>query len=133
MEIKAEVVSYTLNLAKRMNSKIITLLLLDIYNDENNGMKSFDHKLRDMKLQGEKVMKPIIELVSKNKINITGIVKVGNPTSELLKFLADDRNLQTVVWGGDKKLLNSRNLKLGEHWMALIMNALKCPFVAPMV
>ena len=68
-----------------------------------------------------------------NKIEIISVVKVGDPASELLKFLAEDHNLQTIVWGGDKKITSSRHLKLGEHWMAKIMNELKCPLVTPMI
>jgi len=131
LEIKEEVVSYTLELAKRMNSDILLLLLLSIDFKINRDSDYDSKKILERELAGRNLLKPYLKMMEDKEVGARGVVKIGDPASQLLKLMAEEQRFLTIVWGGDKRVIGSRRLKLGEHWLAPILSKLECPFVTP--
>jgi len=58
-------------------------------------------------------------------------LRQGDPPSELLKFLAESRSYQTVVWGGNEVFLRGGRVPVRGHWLARIREELNGALVVP--
>jgi hypothetical protein len=131
MDIRDEVVRFAMTLAARMGAGVIMLLLIRSQFETDGAAGTDAQRIQALYAGGEAAMKPWLQAMALEDVPATGILRVGEPASELLKFLAEGHDFDTVVWGGDKKILGERRPRLGEHWMARIMDKLGRPMVAP--
>lgn len=131
IDIREEAVNYAIALAGRMKACITILLLLrlDFESERINGSDLKD--IQELSDAGDRAVSQWLEKMSSEGTEGVGIVRVGEPASELLKFLAEGMEFDTVIWGGDRAIVGGRRLRLGEHWMTRIMDKLGCPMVAP--
>jgi len=59
------------------------------------------------------------------------IVRIGDPQSELMKFLAESSAIQTIVWGGRPDLVDSGARQKQPHWLVKTKGLVECPIVVP--
>ncbi len=59
------------------------------------------------------------------------VVKIGDPQSELMKFLAESSTIQTIVWGGRPDLVDSGARQKQTHWLVKTKGLVECPIVVP--
>lgn len=127
--VRHEVIEYSLELAKRMESSLILLLLLAYGTDEvskiENGLsKDFNETIKDKILS-------YMEKIHIEGINVEAEVRIGDPSSELLKFLAETGTIETIVWGGQNNIGNKKEMHRKSHWLHKIRSLVKCPIVFP--
>jgi len=127
--VRHEVIEYSLELAKRMESSLILLLLLSYGSDEilkiNSGnAKDFSTAIKDKVLS-------YMEETHTGGVHVEAEVRVGDPSSELLKFLAEAGNVQTIVWGGRDNVGNKKEMEKKSHWLLKIRSLVECPIVFP--
>lgn len=127
--IRNEVIEYSLELAKRMDSSLILLLLLaygvneiDEVHGGNNG--DLSEIIKDKLLN-------YMEKIHTEGINVEAEVRIGDPSSELLKFLAEIGSIETIVWGGQDNVSKKKEMHKKSHWLFKIKNLVKCPVVFP--
>ena len=127
--VRNEVIEYSLELAKRMESSLILLLLLAYGTD---GMtKVEDENPGDLSVTIRDKMLNYMGKIHTEGIRVEAEVRIGDPSSELLKFLAEIGSIETIVWGGKNNVSNKKEMHKKSHWLLKIRNLVKCPVVFP--
>ncbi len=98
---------------------------------EQSGQKPDDIRVQELRTLGEGLLSPFLEAAKREGIEVRGEVRVGEPASEMLKFLAEDHVLHSVVWGGDNSVLDTKRLRHEDHWLDRIKDKFGCPLVSP--
>ena len=122
--MQKEAVQYSVELAKRMNSKLVFLSLmpLETSGDGSNEIES----IVGMGSRAMDMLKKFSEAYQNIGLTIETAVRIGDPRSELVKFLAESGIFQTIVWGGRPELVHQKS-----HWLARINKIVKCSVVVP--
>jgi hypothetical protein len=127
--IRNEVIEYSLELAKRMESSLILLLLLAYGTDmianlevENPG---------DLSTTIKDKMLNYMKRIHTEGIHVEAEARIGDPSSELLKFLAEIGSIETIVWGGQNDVGTNKEKQKKSHWLVKIRSLVKCPIVFP--
>ncbi|MFP4158081.1 MAG: universal stress protein [Desulfobacterales bacterium] len=121
-QIRKEALQYAIELAKRTDCSVMSLVLLDPSqhghasggNLESLNRQTFNELTVPVRQAG---------LVGEAEI------RTGNPSSELMKFLADCRSPRAIVWGGVSGVDGSRRQR--DHWLGRVKDRLGCPVVVP--
>ena len=119
-----EAIQYSIELAKRMNSKLVFLLLLAF--EPSGNVPNEIESIIGIGAGAMEVLKKYSEPYQDVGLTIEAAVKIGNPRSELVKFLAESGMFQTIVWGGRPELVHQKS-----HWLARINEIVKCSVVVP--
>ncbi|MCJ7773198.1 MAG: hypothetical protein MUP22_08710 [Desulfobacterales bacterium] len=127
--MRNEVIEYSLELAKRMESSLILLLLLRYGTDEiariENGHSN------DLKIYIKDKMINHMEKIHAEGIHVEAELRIGDPSSELLKFLAEIGSIETIIWGGKNNLSNKKEMHKKSHWFLKTRGFVKCPIMFP--
>lgn len=129
--------AYARGLAERIDADIHFLMLLrpDLQARDSNGdIASMAATAEELAARGERMLARYLEDIQIGKPDIgvpKATVKVGDPASEFLKFLAANPVPHCVVWGGGKDIFASGKLKKHSgHWLARVEDNIMCPVVA---
>lgn len=122
-------IKYSCELAHRMDSNVTFLMLIGMTFPNR---LSIDSKRKTIKRAESRISKFLGDMSSellKQGIPVSVALRVGNPSQELLKFLAEKPSFQTVIWGSSEKLpYGSQGHR--SHWLAKIADILECPLIA---
>jgi hypothetical protein len=119
--VRGEAVQYAIELAKRTNTGLVVLALLSA--DEDEFSEAGD--------EFEKSLIGHMESAQAAGISAEAVVKTGDPSSELVKFLATSGSLQTIVWGGQQELVGEGVRGKKSHWLTKLKDVVECPVVIP--
>ena len=81
--------------------------------------------------EAEIVFKDCIEKIRGFGVETRGAVRQGDPSSELLKYLAKHQPFQAVVWGGNETFVRRKRTPVRTHWLERIRDQLDCTLVVP--
>jgi len=127
--VRNEVIEYSLELAKRMEASLILLLLLTYDTDEVARIER-EHP-NDLKSYIKDKMLNHMEKIHAQGIHVEAELRIGDPSSELLKFLAEIGSIQTIVWGGKTNVCNKKEMHKKSHWLLKIRSFVECPIMFP--
>ena len=131
MDTRPQALRYAGGLARRVGAGIIVLVLMRVdFADAEHGC-SDEELLAELQARGRAGLEECLALLRDMDIIAQGDVRVGEPVSEAMKFLARGPALHSVVWAGDRRLPTGRKLRAGDHWLAMLKDKLGCPLVAP--
>lgn len=122
LSIRDEPFQYSVELARRMEMPLIVLVILSLDSEEVAHARDFEQRAREA-LQGP------MEAAVKGGVQTEAEVRVGDPSSELMKFLARSRSVHSIVWGGPPSAGDPRPDK--GHWLNRMKDVLGCPVVIP--
>ena len=123
--VRREAVQYSIELAKRMDSTLVFLLLIPLETHENtDGTHPLEIGVKDAMIRH-------MEAAQRAGVSVEAVIKMGDPSSELMKFLAVSRTIQTIVWGGEKDLINKKSVQKRAHWLVKIKDVVEIPVVIP--
>lgn len=125
LSIRKEAMEYAIELAGRTDSSLMGLFLIDI---PDTGSAEEDRD-RDYEAKKQLVVREISQRASRAGLDAEAMILTGNPSSELMKFLADHRLPRVIVWGGRFTAEGARRQR--EQWFARIKDRLGCPVVVP--
>ncbi len=129
--VRGEAVHYSIELAKRTDSQLIFLGLLpnDALERESGArirLEQFERMIRNKlceyvtSAENEEVVREIL-------------VRVGDPQSELMKFLAGLSSIRAIVWAGREDLRERKASQKETHWLVRTQGMLECPVVVPSI
>jgi hypothetical protein len=126
MRARKEAFAYALELAVRMECRLVLLMLLRLEAAATTGSEAgeLEHSL-------EETFKPQLQEARRTGVPVEPILKVGDPYSELTKYLAQTRTVHTIVWGGEQTALTSRPRRDRPHWLVRIREQVDLPVVVP--
>lgn len=122
--IRREVIRYAVALAQRMEAEITLLMLLpnDFVGEGGAGRQL---------AMGEEILAEEAQNIAEGGAEVRFEVMVGDPRSELLKFMATHRSFHAAVWGGDPMALRPGSFRRQDHWITAIRGEIECSLVAP--
>lgn len=132
-KVRREVTTYSVELARRMGTRIHLLMLLRWESSAQDGDPSGTVLYNQDALceQGELVLKECLDEIHGFGVDAVGAVRQGDPPSELLKYLAEHKPFQVVIWGGNEAFLRRRRTPVRTHWLERIREQLDCTLVVP--
>lgn len=128
LTVRREAVQYAIELAKRTNTGLVLLALLSPDGDD---MLEVGSGVPNRLSQFEKSLMGHIQSAKEAGVSAEAIVKAGDPSSELVKFLATSGSLQTIVWGGQEQPPRTGFRGRKPHWLARMKEVVECPVVVP--
>jgi hypothetical protein len=132
-KVRSEVTTYSVELARRMGAKLHLLMLLRWEGSPGDGdpPSTVLYKQEALCEAGKLVVKACLEEMQGLGVEAVGVVRQGDPSSELLKYLAEHKPFQAVVWGGNEVFLRQRRTPIRTHWLQRIREQLECTLVVP--
>lgn len=124
LALRREAIQYSIELAKRMEASLVILLLLSL-----NPLEPSSNEIDLVKwldAEGREALKDPGYAIRESGVAVETDVRIGNPSSELLKYLAESDSYQTIVWGSHIGAVEDEG-----HWLARIKNSLECTIVVP--
>jgi nucleotide-binding universal stress UspA family protein len=124
LSMREEAVQYSIELAKRMDYSLTLLVLLPLDSEEAA-------HARDLETHAREALGWPVDSARRAGVQVEVEIRLGDPSSELMKFLASSRSVQTIVWGGTPGLGNLKRRK--GHWLFRMKDMLEYPVVIPSI
>jgi len=123
-----EALSYTRELALRMDSEVTFLMLVEISFPDRSFLGSKRNALNVLEERVGKMLSTFSSRFLKDGIETSIALRVGDSAREFLKFLAERDPFQAVIWGSGEELPGHRQLPRG-HWLTKVITTLECPLL----
>ena len=132
-DVRSEVTTYSVELARRMGARLYLLMLLRWESDAEDGHPAlYVHPDTAPALkQGEIVVRSCLEEIHGLGVEAVGCVRQGDPSSEFIKYLAEHKPFQAAVWGGNEAILRRKRTPVRSHWLERVREQLECTLVVP--
>jgi len=115
-------------LALRMDSQITFLMLVDMPFQGKTFLGSKRNAFTDLEQRIAARLSDFSSQFLKVGIEVSIAFRVGDPSQELLKFLAGRPAFQAIVWGSSEVLPGKGNFRR-DHWVNKIAKTLECPLL----
>ena len=132
LSLREEAVQYSIELAKRMETGLVFLMILPLTKSEFTTRVPNAPLLENDELEDQikRELTTAMDQAQKAGLKAEAVVKMGEPASELMKFLAQQGSFQAIVWGGKDIPRHKKSLHK-DHWLAKIQEELECPLLIP--
>jgi hypothetical protein len=127
MHARTEAIQYAVELSSRMDSALVLLMLLDLDADGSSSVDENEY----LRAIVEQAFAPHVRMARSAGVAVEPVLRIGNPYSELMKYLAETRMVHTIVWAGDLAVLSQRHRRESPHWLARMREAVEFPVVVP--
>jgi hypothetical protein len=124
--IRPESIRYSMELAKRMNSTLTLLVILPF--EVNPSASGSIEPMIKRGADAEKSLKKHIEPIKNAGLAVETAVRIGNPKSELVKYVAESGRFEIIIWGAKPELMKKK-----DHWLVRMKNTLECPVITPFI
>jgi len=120
--------TYAREYAARTDARVTFLVLVAM------SFSSFDFlgvkrkKLQEIETKTEKLLVQLTDVFIQKGIETSTALRIGDPSQELLKFLADRPSFQAIIWGSGQDLPFGGRVKK-KHWLYHISGHLECPLL----
>jgi nucleotide-binding universal stress UspA family protein len=124
--IRRESLRYSIELAKRMNSSLILLVILpfEVCRTAADGIEP----MIERGVQAKESLDKHVESIREAGIPVETAIRIGNPRSELVKYVAEAGRFEVIVWGARPDLMKKK-----DHWLVQMKDILGCPVVTPFI
>lgn len=124
--MRRESLQYSIELAKRMNSDLVLLVIIS-FESERNASDRIEPLLKRGQ-QAKASLRENTENIKNAGIYVETAVRIGNPRSEFVKYLAEAGRFEIIVWGGEPNLMKKK-----DHWLSRMKDILESPVVTPFI
>jgi hypothetical protein len=129
LRARTEALEYAAGLAGRMGFRLVLLVLLRLEETRSDAANDTDCPEDTVTMAVE----PHLRTAQSVGVPVESVLRVGDPSSELMKYLAETRTIHTIVWGGDQATLHQRTQRDGPHWLVKIRDRVHVPVVVPVL
>ncbi|MBW1703713.1 MAG: universal stress protein [Deltaproteobacteria bacterium] len=127
-EIFDEAITYTRELAIRMDSEVTLLMLVEMAFLDRSFLGSKRNSIMHLEERMGKAMTSLSVQFAREGISVSTALRIGDLAEELLKFLAGKPPFQALIWGSDRDLPESGQFRRG-HWVGKVAGNLECPLL----
>jgi len=121
--------SYARELAVRMDSEVSILMLVEMAFLDRAFVGSKRSVMRELEARIGRILGDLSSEFLKKGIPVSAALRVGDAAQELLKFLAERRPFQSLIWGSSEDL-PERSQQRKSHWIRKVVDRLECPLLA---
>ncbi len=120
--------AYAREFAARTDARVTFLMLVAM------SFSSFDFPgvkrktLQKIETKTGMILAELTESFILKGIETSAALRIGDPSQELLKFLADRPSFQAIIWGSGEDLPFAGRGK-GKHWLCHLVGNLECPLL----
>ena len=118
-----EALDYGREFALRMDARVTFLMLVPMTFRGRSLLGSKRSALIQVEDRAARLLSRSTESFIKQGIEVSSACKVGDPAQELLKFLADRRPFQAIIWGSEHTLPGKN------HWLGKVSGNMECPLL----
>lgn len=123
--MRTESVRYAIELATRLDASLVLLMLLS-FEHAGDGPREVE-SVRRLALKAGQALRQHVELISTRGIAVEPVIRIGNPRSELVKFLAEsEERFHSLIWGGEPDSIREKS-----HWMSQVRDDVKSSMLVP--
>jgi hypothetical protein len=119
---------YAREYALRMDAKVAFLMLVAMSFSTPGAIRDKRNTLHQIETRVGKLLAELTETFIQKGIEVSSALKIGKPSQELLKFLADRSSFQAIVWGSGQDFVSMGKIK-GKHWLQRLDGNLECPLL----
>jgi hypothetical protein len=119
---------YAREYALRMDAKVAFLMLVAMSFSTPGAIRDKRNTLHQIETRVGKLLAELTETFIQKGIEVSSALKIGEPSQELLKFLADRSSFQAIVWGSGQDFVSMGKVK-GKHWLQRLDGNLECPLL----
>ncbi len=130
LNVRKEAMAYSIELSKRMEASLVLLMLLSLDSIEQGSMSYGPSGLED---RVKSTLDSRVAEAGEAGISVEAVVKRGDPSSELMKFLAESGPIKLIVWGGEEDLMDAKPRRKKAHWLLKIKDMLEPPVLVPLM
>ena len=125
-----EALKHSVELAHRLGCTLVLLMLLA--DDVAERTRSECGDSRSLEAEVESRLAACVERARASEVPVEKELRVGDPKSELIKFLAGAHAVHTIVWGGDGESVRRKSRSVKGHWFARMRDGVELPVVVPL-
>lgn len=131
-KIRGEVTTYSVELARRMGAGLYLLMLLrwEGFSEQDVSVNMLAEQ-KAIFQEGVCALETCLQEIRGSEVEAEGVVRQGDPSSELLKYLAESQPFHAVVWGGNEVFVRRRRTPVRGHWLERVREELDSPLVVP--
>jgi len=129
LSVRDEAMDYSLNLALRTDSFVVVLLLVNLNKGREVGTKPAE--IEEMEKNSKKALEAHSDKFRQKGVYLELWLRVGDPISEFLKFLAGIGSFQAIVWGGTEDVISRKGSSVGDHWVYKVKGFVDSPLLIP--
>ncbi|WP_022663584.1 universal stress protein [Desulfospira joergensenii] len=119
---------YAREYALRTDAKVTFLMLVAMSFSTQDGIGAKRNALHKIEARVGKRLAELTETFIQKGLETSSALKIGDPSQELLKFLADRPSFQAIVWGSGQDFSTSGKSR-GRHWLKNLSSGLECPLL----
>ena len=128
-QVFPDALTYAREFAVRINARVTLLMLVSMSFSGANLLGARRNALRKIGPRAHRLLDQFSEPFSRNGLEVSSSLKIGDPAQELLKFLADRPPFQAIIWGSGQDLHFTGRGTGGHHWLRRVMTSLECPLL----
>jgi nucleotide-binding universal stress UspA family protein len=129
LEPTPEALRYSLELAQRLHLSVVLLMLP--CDDAVDRLSIVPGRPGGLEATAEEVLAPCVLLARTAGVAVEAVLRTGDPSSELMKYLAETRPIHTIVWGGDQEAVRRHDRAQRSHWFVRMRDRVELPVVVP--
>lgn len=127
-DVYEESLLYTRELALRIDARVTVLMIVPMSFQGRTTIGPKRSALKQIEVKAGKVLSQCSERFIKRGIEVGSALKIGDPGTEFMKFLANRPAFQAIVWGSGYDLPDK--VKGNQyHWLSRLVVNLECPLL----
>lgn len=119
---------YAREYALRTDAKVTFLMLAAVSFTTQDPIGAKRNDLHKIEASTGRLLAELTESFIQKGLETSSALKIGDPSHELLKFLADRPSFQAIVWGSEQDFI-TRPKSRGKHWLQALASSLECPLL----
>ena len=127
-QVLPEALVYTREFALRIDAKVTFLMIIPMSFAGRTLLGSKRDTIRNIEIRVGKLLAECLQSFIQHGIEVNSALKIGDPSQELMKFLADRSPFQSIVWGSGRDLPD-KGRGAQRHWMSSVVGSLECPLL----
>ncbi len=127
-KVSEKALVYARELALRMDCEVTLLMLVEMPFQDGANLAPKRTAIKEIEKRMSKLLSECSAEFIKKGIVLSAALRMGVPSQELLKFLAERRPFQVIIWGGGDDLIE-RGSVLRNHWINKVAGKLECPLI----
>jgi hypothetical protein len=120
--------TYAREFASRTDAKVTFLMLVAMSFSSLGFLGTKRKALQKIEARTGRLLAQLTENFIQKGIETSAVLRIGDPSQELLKFLADRPSFQAIIWGSGQDLPFGGRKK-GNHWICRLVGNLECPLL----
>ena len=120
--------TYAREYAMRTESRVTFLMLVAMSFSARDFLGAKRNALQKIEAKAGKLLAELTETFIQKGLETISALRIGDPSQELLKFLADRPSFQAIIWGSGEDLPFAGKIT-GKHWLCNLAVSLECPLL----